>query len=103
MLFAVLSISSRLVGDNSMGLSNNQIHKETVQNYANIIEVLKLKCGGKKKHIKTSFICCLQASTVNHNKSIGAANIYSLNTQMIAILVNNSHIKIVFYTICICT
>lgn len=48
MLFAVLSISSRLVGDNSMGLSNNQIHEETVQNYANIIEVLKLKCGGKK-------------------------------------------------------
>lgn len=81
-----------------MGLFNNQIHEETVQNYANIIEVLKLKCG-RKKHIESSFLCCLQAPTVNHNKSIGAVNIYSLNTQMIAIVVNNSHIKIVFYTI----
>ena len=102
MLFSVLSISSRLVGDNSMGLFNNQTHEERVQNYANIIEVLKLKCGGTK-HVKSSFLCCLQAPAVNHNKSIGAVNIYSLNTQMIAILVNNSHIKIVFYTICICT
>lgn len=63
MLFSVLSISSRLVGDNSMGLSNNQIHEETVQNYANIIEVLKLKCGGKKTHknifhiLSASFHC----------------------------------------------
>lgn len=57
----------------------------------------------EKKTHKTSFICCLQAPTVNHNKSIEAANIYSLYTQKIAILVNNSHIKIVFYTICICT
>lgn len=65
-----------------------------------ITEVLKFRCGGKQ--IQTSFICCLQSPTVNHNKSIGAANIYSLNTQMIAILVNNSHIKIVFYIICIC-
>lgn len=54
----------------------------------------------KKTHIQTSFICSLQAPTVNHNKSIGAANVYSLNTQMIAIVVNNSHIKIVFYAIC---
>lgn len=46
-------------------------------------------------------ICSLQAPTVNHNKSIGVANVYSLNTQMIAIVVNNSCIKIVFYAICI--
>lgn len=79
--------------------------EKTVENYANIIEVFFIflfKCVGHKTHIQTSFICSLQAPTANHYKSIGAANIYTLNTQMIAILVNNSHIKIACFTICIC-
>lgn len=38
MLFSILSMSSKLAVDNSMGLFNIQIHKEIVQNYANIIE-----------------------------------------------------------------
>ena len=62
-IYGILSkekiISSKLGDINSMGLFNNQIHEETVQNYANITEVLKFRCGGKiHKHLSCA-VCSL--------------------------------------------
>lgn len=62
--------SSKLVAINSMGFFNKYMKKQ-YEIMQTLVKFLNLEVKGKNTNI---FQCCLQSSTVNHNKSIGTAN-----------------------------